>query len=426
MMRSVLGGEVIGPGRNGRRYLVVALCLLVLALDGIDVTVVGYLAPRIRQSLQLSLGELSPLFGAGLIGLLAGSLLLGPLADRSGRRPIILLSILEFALATVATAFATSLTTMVVLRFAAGIGLGAAMPNAVTLAAEYAPERQRGLLVSLAYCGFTLGAAAAGLAVSRLSSALGWRAIMATMGAGPLCVYPLVHALLPESLSADAASPQPRARRDTMPLVAPLRRVLAKEMARTTLLFWTVFFLCLLLIQLFVNWLPTFLRQAGSPFAASAEVMALFQLGGAIGSLLIGAAMARLASNRLIAASFAGAAVSIVGLGRFITSPPAVAAAAFATGFLLVGGFIASNAFATWHYPMECRATGISWANGIGRGGAIVGAFAGSSLLALQLTWTAVFALVALPAAASAAAAFALRAPARSSRPQTPPATLRM
>ncbi len=386
-------------------YTAITLCFFVLALEGIDVTIVGYLAPRMREALELPTAALAPLFSAALIGLFFGALVSGPLADRIGRKPVILFSILDFGLATIATALAPGLKTMILSRLVAGAGLGGAMPNAVTLAAERSPDRQRGFLVSLAYGGFTVGAAITGIAVAKTIGAHDWRTIMAAAGAVPLATFPVLLLWLPESLSrrnvAAPASP-PHGKHNTAPTRSgPISFIFERNVARLTLTLWLVFFMSLFLIQLFVNWLPVFLRTAGDPLTDAAHTTALFQIGGAIGALVIGTAVTRHSSGRLLALGYACAAACIYALGHCVATARFPAGVAFMTGFFLIGSFIGSNIFATWRYPMHCRSTGLSWANGIGRGGAIIGATAGAQLLAIQHSWTVIFLVLALPAIAS-------------------------
>ena len=152
------------------QWRVIICCFLVVMLDGFDTAAIGFIAPDIRTHWQLTAGDLAPLFGAGLFGLMTGALIFGPLADKIGRKPILVGSVFVFGLASLLSAFSPDMTTLVVLRFITGIGLGGAMPNAITLTSEYCPSARRSTLVTLMFCGFTVGSALGGIASAQLLS----------------------------------------------------------------------------------------------------------------------------------------------------------------------------------------------------------------------------------------------------------------
>lgn len=157
------------------QWRVIICCFLVVMLDGFDTAAIGFIAPDIRTHWQLSASELAPLFGAGLLGLTAGALLCGPLADRFGRKRVIELCVALFGALSLLSAFSPDIETLVLLRFLTGLGLGGAMPNTITMTSEYLPARRRGALVTLMFCGFTLGSAMGGI-VSAQTGAADWLA----------------------------------------------------------------------------------------------------------------------------------------------------------------------------------------------------------------------------------------------------------
>ena len=148
---------------GARQWRVIICCFLVVMLDGFDTAAIGFIAPDIRSHWQLTAGDLAPLFGAGLLGLTAGALLCGPLSDRFGRKRVIEFCVALFGLFSLLSAFAPDLQMLVFLRFLTGLGLGGAMPNTITMTSEYLPARRRGALVTLMFCGFTLGSAFGGV-----------------------------------------------------------------------------------------------------------------------------------------------------------------------------------------------------------------------------------------------------------------------
>jgi AAHS family 4-hydroxybenzoate transporter-like MFS transporter len=179
--------------------MVIALCFLVVAIDGFDTAAIGFIAPALKAQWAATPAQLAPLFAAGLFGLMAGAFVFGPLADRVGRKPVLVATTVFFGLATFASAFAPDIQTLTALRFVTGLGLGGAMPAAITLTAELCPEKRRSSLVTLMFCGFTIGSAAAGLAASSIVAAFGWPGLLVLGGALPLLLTPVLLALLPES-----------------------------------------------------------------------------------------------------------------------------------------------------------------------------------------------------------------------------------
>ncbi len=157
---------------------VLSLCFLIVAMDGFDTAAIGFIAPALAHDWQLSPAQLSPILGAALAGLALGAFAAGPLADRFGRKSVLLLSVLFFGGWSLASAYAGSVETLALLRFLTGLGLGGAMPNAITLTSEYCPRRHRALMVTAMFCGFTLGSALGGLLAARMVPALGWESVL--------------------------------------------------------------------------------------------------------------------------------------------------------------------------------------------------------------------------------------------------------
>ena len=156
------------------QLLVAALCAAVVFMDGFDAQAIGYVAPTLSREWHLQPGALGPVFGLGLFGLTIGALVSGPLADRIGRKPVILFCTLFFAACTLFTVTATSLTSMMVWRFLTGLGLGGAMPNAIALTSEYSPDRHRASMVMVMFIGFSLGSALGGALAAQLVPTYGW------------------------------------------------------------------------------------------------------------------------------------------------------------------------------------------------------------------------------------------------------------
>lgn len=407
---------------GGFQKLVVFFCFVIIALDGFDVAVMGLIAPQLREDWGVTPQALGPVLSAALVGLALGALVAGPLADRYGRKIVLVTSVLFFGFWTLVTAFSSDVTQLVVFRFLTGLGLGAAMPNAATLTAEFAPERKRAFLVTVAFCGFSFGAAGGGFLSAWMIPNLGWQSVLVLGGVLPLLVAPLLIWKMPESLSflVSHRAPQERIRRivdriapgaadsrtDFVMPSAPqqqggARLVLSSHYRFGTLMLWVGYFTALFLVYLFSNWLPTLVKSGGYSVADAAIVTSLFQIGGPVGALCVGWAMDRFRPHGVLLLTMLVAALTIGAIGQATDNLLLLGAIACAVGFCLNGGSVGMNAMATCFYPTEARATGACWMSGIGRFGAILSAFAGGQMIAMGLPLGQVFALLAIPAVLS-------------------------
>src|SRR5580700_3743008 len=310
----------------------------VVVMDGFDVQAIGFVAPALTQDWHIDPTALGPIFGAGLLGMLFGSMLLSILADRVGRRPVLVGSTAFFSLCMLGTADATSVQQLVFLRFLTGLGIGGVMANAVALASEYSPQRQRASLLMWISCGFTGGAIAGGLISAALIPWGGWRSVFLVGGILPLAIAAVMYWRLPESplyLSLQ--------QRDHDKLSQLLRRIapgidpgadliLARpEQVRgrgsftklfrdgrgsMTLLLWLISFANLLNLFFLANWLPLLSTRMG--FSASTAVLmgTILQLGGLIGAVFMGPLIDRFGFYRVLFPVFFGASISVATIGQ--------------------------------------------------------------------------------------------------------------
>jgi len=408
---------------------VLALCFLVVAIDGFDTASIGFIAPALRAEWSLSAAALAPLFGAGLFGLMAGALLLGPMADRFGRKPVLLLSVAFFGLTSLLSSFATDMTTLLVLRFLTGLGLGGAMPTTITLTSEYCPQPRRASLVTLMFCGFTIGSALGGLVAAQLLASVGWRGILMIGGVTPLLLVPVLLFALPESLrwmvlrgrgasaaargimgriAGTATALPPLTVSDVKAPGSPVSQLFRPGLIGGTLLLWATFFMSLLIIYLLSSWLPTILNGAGHSLSQASFISSAFQIGGTLGAILLGRWMDRFRPHRVLALAYLAAAACIVVVGMATHNVPLLVLAVFGVGFGVSGSQVGANALAAAFYPTASRATGVSWASAVGRSGSVLGSMVGGALLAAQLSTESIFLMLAVPAVLAAFALLAM------------------
>jgi MFS transporter, AAHS family, 4-hydroxybenzoate transporter len=405
------------------------ICAAVLFLDGFDTTAIGYVAPALAKEWNLARGALGPVFSAGLFGLMVGALLLGPLADRIGRKKIILLSTLAFGVGTLITALVNDMNTLFAIRLLTGLGLGGAMPNTVALTSEFSPHRRRATMVMVMFVGFSIGAALGGLLAAALIPQFGWRSVFVVGGAAPLLLAPILALRLPESVRFLALAEHAHQRVAQLltfvdpkavfaqgtrfvvnePTLAgfPVRHLFQGGRTAATLLLWVVFFMSLLDIYFLSNWLPTVLNDLGASIAEAAAIGSMLQVGGVVGTFALGSIIDRF-SFRALALVYFIAVFAVGAIGQLGHSAVLVTIAIFVAGFCIVGGQIAANALAAGFYPTSVRATGIGWALGIGRIGSIVGPLVGGVLLSLRWSAGEVFVAAAGAALCAALAAFFL------------------
>ena len=414
---------------SASQWLLAALCCLVVFADGMDVAIMGFVAPSILTEWNVSRPEFGIVMSAAPFGLVLGALIAGPSSDRFGRKPVLIAAVAIFAVFTLIAASAGSVLQLVALRFLAGTGMGAAMPQTSTLLAEYAPQRHRSLLITIMFTGFNLGSAAIGFAAAWLIPAYGWRTVLLFGGLVPLALVPVLMLFLPESgrlLALRGAAASVIARHVNRAIGSrltgsetfaaddaagaarqPVSILFSGGYAVTTVSLWTSYFMGLMVIYLLTGWLPTLMKDAGLSIATAANITALFQVGGTIGAILVGWAMDKSRPARIIAAAYVCGGLCILALSGTGALSPALAAIVFASGFCMSGAQTGLNAFAPGCYPTAARATGVSWMLGIGRFGSILGSYVGGALLGLGWGFAAILGLLAIPATLAALAILA-------------------
>jgi MFS transporter, AAHS family, 4-hydroxybenzoate transporter len=413
---------------GGFQIRVALLCTLALLLDAFDSTSIGFVAPRLTAVWHLPPGALGPVFAWGFFGQLLGAVIAGPVADRLGRRGVLIAGLIEFGLGALATTRAYSLESLLVLRVVTGLGLGAAAPNAIALVTEISPAARRSFMLAVALCGMTVGAATAGLVAARLLPQYGWTSVFAAGGILPLALAPLLVMWLPESPhflalagNRDAAIfAMLRKINPTVPatghfVVAETRatglsiqHLFRDGRSLTTILLWIVVFMNNFLIYVFASWLPSLARASGLTEQASVLTGVDMNVGGFAGTIAMGWLLGRFPIERLMginyvmAAAFIGLLALVAGHG----TPMGLFAAA--AGFCIVGGQTGANALLAYRHPTSLRATALSFGLAIGRVASIVGPLGAGWVISVGWSTRSTFLLAVIPSLCASMAVLCL------------------
>ena len=361
-------------GNLPRGAATIALCFITALLEGLDLQSTGIAAPGIGAEFKLAPAMMGWVFSAGLVGLLPGAFVGGWLADRIGRKRVLVGAVLLFGVFSFATAHAWDFHSLLAARMFTGLGLGAALPLLIALTSEAADPAMRSTAVSLTYCGVPLGGAIASV-IGMMKFEAGWRTIFYVGGLVPIAVALLLVLLLTESASFrhQAASHVPADRR--------LGALFAGSALGSTLLLWVACFFTLTVLYMLLNWLPSLLIGQGYTRPQAGIVQILFNLGGAAGSVLSGRLVDRGRPGVAVAIAYAGMLLSLAGLG-LAGSFGLTLVAGFAAGYCAVGAQAVLYARAPALYGTAIRATGVGTSISIGRLGAIAGPFVAGQVLA--------------------------------------------
>ncbi|AAN66999.1 MULTISPECIES: MFS transporter [Gammaproteobacteria] len=404
------------------QWRVVLLCFLIVFLDGLDTAAMGFIAPALSQEWGIDRASLGPVMSAALIGMVFGALGSGPLADRFGRKGVLVGAVLVFGGFSLASAYATNVDQLLVLRFLTGLGLGAGMPNATTLLSEYTPERLKSLLVTSMFCGFNLGMAGGGFISAKMIPAYGWHSLLVIGGVLPLLLALVLMIWLPESARFLVVRNRGTDKvRKTLSPIAPqvvaeagsfsvpeqkavaARNVFAVIFSGTyglgTVLLWLTYFMGLVIVYLLTSWLPTLMRDSGASMEQAAFIGALFQFGGVLSAVGVGWAMDRFNPHKVIGIFYLLAGVFAYAVGQSLGNITLLATLVLVAGMCVNGAQSAMPSLAARFYPTQGRATGVSWMLGIGRFGAILGAWSGATLLGLGWSFEQVLTALLVPAA---------------------------
>lgn len=408
---------------GGLQLRVAALCTLVQICDGYDLNSVAWAVPPLIREWHLPPAMFTTAFLWSSIGILAGALSAGPIGDRFGRRPLLLVSLTIFGIASLLTATATTLGTLTLWRFFTGIGIGGGFSGAAALTGDYAPHRLRATMIMATFTGAPAGGFIGGQLVAVLLKHYDWPVIFMVGGAFPLVLVAALALWLPESPRFLARKKDLTARHaavlqrlDIAPAASgpvdvahsnPVRMLFSQGYALQTVLLWVIYFCSLMNLFLFAYWMPTVLNLIGMTPSEAVFASSLRDFGGMFAVLYLGLAIDRLGPERTLALHYALGAV-FIGVIALVALPYAMLLlVTFLAGATIIGSQTGANGTCGKLYPARMRTSGLGWALGIGRLGGIAAPALGGYLLALGLAPTRIF-LSACVFALIAAAATAL------------------
>ncbi|MGC1778105.1 MAG: MFS transporter [Xanthobacteraceae bacterium] len=411
---------------SGFQALVVILCSLVVLLDGFDTQSISFVAPMVAAHIGVKVAAFGPIFGAAQIGQMIGVLLVGPVADRVGRKSMVILAVTVFGVFSLMTIWVETFAQLTALRFVTGLGLGAAMPNVFTIIAEYSPARLKATMVAGSAAAFPLGAMIGGALSAKLVPVYGWQVVFLGAGILPLVVVLLLIAKLPESIrflvykgGAESrvakflalidpayrpAGDEKFVTGEVTPKGMPVIELFKDGRAAMTLLLWVPYFMGLLMLFFMYSWLPSLMGKAGLPISEAIFATVLFNLGGVVGCLLQGKLIDLYGEFRVLGGPYLIAAICFVAIGLLPVPSMILSLVIVLGGICAIGAQGAANALTTSLYPTSIRTSGLGWGLGIGRIGSIVGPVVGGILISLNWDNQQLFLTAAIPGVIAAIA----------------------
>ncbi len=413
------------------QILAVSLCALINVFDGFDALAIAYTAPAISTEWSLSPGALGVVFGAGYFGMAIGAMTLGMFSDRIGRRKMILFSLAALTLAMALTSTAGSVGTLLGYRFVGGLAIGAMLASITAMTAEYSPDAKRNFMISIVQGTYAVGATLGGLLTAYLIEDHGWRFIFWIGAVFNGCLFVLMYFLLPESLAFLLNKRPHNGLQRVNAIIAKLggdrlaawpgttgqedgsvgvKALLQNDMKKWSLLLWLATFSAMFGIYFLMSWIPKIVIDAGVSLEKAIWVGISINIGGLIGILWLGYRSATSGLRPMITLFMGLASFLMIAFGFLEDEVPVMMVVAVALGFFGQAGFIGLYSVAARLYPTRIRATGIGWAIGLGRVGAIIGPSMAGVLIGLGWDRTDYFAVLSIPFFAGAVAIWLLKA----------------
>jgi benzoate transport len=420
-------------GVTTQQMLVVGLCMFFNMLDGFDITAMAVVASAVSTDLQLTPDRLGWIFSFALAGMMGGAMFLAPVSDIIGRRKLIIIAVALIGVSIIFTAAATTLTEFIVLRFISGLGAGAMLASQAALAAEYSPDKYKALSVAAVTSGYPLGAMMTSVIAGFIMPEFGWRGMFWFGGILTLSMVFVAWLFIPESLKYllqrrpdDALERINRILKklhkeplDEMPevveehhhktgVVKGMMRLLHDDQIKTTLTLWAAFLMCFSTLYFLMSWIPKLMEDSGFDASVGRDAFFLFNLGGVMGIYLMGWLSTRYKLTDMICYLSVASAIGMVIFAMAPSQLTLLLVLTFVIGILQQGGFTGLYGAAAKAYPTNIRSTGIGWAIGLGRFGAVVGPAAAGYLIAAGLDMSANYFIFAVPMAVGGLIAYQL------------------
>jgi len=389
--------ELPDQAYDARGIAVMALCFVLNMFDGVNIFTLTYVAPVLQEHFGTDAAHFSVVFSAGLVGMGLGGLFLAPLADRLGRRPVILSALVLMAGAMVASAHAPDIWGLAAIRLVVGLGIGTVLASITALSAGFAPERWRHVATGVPQAGYPIGATIAGFATAWALPGYGWAAVFTAAGYLTLLLVPICWFLLPE-----APETAQRTHHSIEQTIGGGRR-------RNTLLLWVATVGGFMALYFIASWITKLAIAAGLPQSQAIFASAIYSVGSCVGTILISFAAMRVDLRKLVFVNLAIASVLFLVFGGVRMGLTPLLWVCFFIGMTLQGGVNGNYPLAAAIYPAEMRATGLGWAMGIGRIGALLGPLIGGWALSAGLPLVMVFGIFCVPMLVTGFAAMAVR-----------------
>jgi benzoate transport len=434
--------DLIDHGKfSFRQILIVLLCLVFNMVDGFDITAMAVTAHQIGEDMQLSEDMLGLVFSFSLAGMMLGAMFLAALSDVIGRRTMIIITLTLVGVTVLLTASVNSLPALILLRFISGLGAGAMLASVATLASEYSPEKFRAMAVTAVTAGYPLGAMTTGLVASSVVPEFGWQGMFIAGGSATLLLALIAFFMIPESLyflckkqPDDALQRVNRilqifkvqslqhlpsiedtggaTEADRQNIYQKMLTLLTPEFRRSTLTLWATFFLCISTLYFLMSWTPKLIINLGYSADAGNLAFTLFNFGGVLGIFILGYLASKWSLSTLISIFAITSAVfmwAFAGAVSLDFNQTNLMLLIFIIGISLQGGYTGMYAVAAKIYPIEIRSTGVGWAIGLGRFGAVLGPGIAGYMIASGLPITINFMVFAIPMLIGGIFAYQLR-----------------
>ena len=434
--------DLIDHGKfSFRQILIVLLCLVFNMVDGFDITAMAVTAHQIGEDMQLSEDKLGLVFSFSLAGMMLGAMFLAALSDVIGRRTMIIITLTLVGATVLLTASVNSLPALILLRFISGLGAGAMLASVATLASEYSPEKFRAMAVTAVTAGYPLGAMTTGLVASSVVPEFGWQGMFIAGGSATLLLALIAFFMIPESLHfLCKKQPDDALQRvnkilqifkiqslqhlpsientggateaDRQNIYQKMLTLLTPEFRRSTLTLWATFFLCISTLYFLMSWTPKLIINLGYSADAGNLAFTLFNFGGVLGIFILGYLASKWSLSTLISIFAITSAVfmwAFAGAVSLDFNQTNLMLLIFIIGISMQGGYTGMYAVAAKIYPIEIRSTGVGWAIGLGRFGAVLGPGIAGYMIASGLPITINFMVFAVPMLIGGIFAYQLR-----------------